>query len=221
MTEADWLSGASPNRMLYHLRGTASDRKLRLFACACARRVWHLLGDVRDERWVEVAERFADGENVDDEASRLSLGHRTPYSLLLSPAQLAAKSSLHVIGQIVRMDVMEARRINADVGLEEAMQKAIEAEERERVAQADLLRDIFGNPFRPAQVDPPWVGWGDWTIPKLAYEFYAERHISLPPTLAAALEAAGCANEDILTHLRGPGPHVQGCWVVDLLLGKE
>src|SRR5262245_4447409 len=98
MTEADWLSSTSPNRMLYHLRGTASERKLRLFACASARHVWHLLRDERDLRWVELAERFADGENVADEASRLTLGSSTPYSILLSTAQLAAKASLHVLG---------------------------------------------------------------------------------------------------------------------------
>lgn len=39
--------------------------------------------------------------------------------------------------------------------------------------------------------------------------------------LADALEDAGCDNADILDHCRSDGPHVRGCWVVDLLLGKE
>ena len=38
--------------------------------------------------------------------------------------------------------------------------------------------------------------------------------------LGDALEDAGCTDADILKHCRGSGPHVRGCWVVDLLLGK-
>jgi hypothetical protein len=41
------------------------------------------------------------------------------------------------------------------------------------------------------------------------------------PILADALQDAGCENADILDHCRGPGPHVRGYWVVDLVLGKE
>jgi hypothetical protein len=39
--------------------------------------------------------------------------------------------------------------------------------------------------------------------------------------LADALEESGCTSEDVLGHLRGPGPHVRGCWVVDLCLGRS
>jgi hypothetical protein len=38
--------------------------------------------------------------------------------------------------------------------------------------------------------------------------------------LADALEDAGCADPDLLAHLRGPGPHVRGCWALDLVLGN-
>src|SRR5262249_31770929 len=83
-----------------------------------------------------------------------------------------------------------------------------------------LLRCIFGNPFRPAAVPAAWLAWRDGTIPRLAQAGYHDRAFDHLPILADALEAAGCADTDILNHCRGPGPHVRGCWVVDLLLGK-
>jgi hypothetical protein len=92
----------------------------------------------------------------------------------------------------------------------------------EKQIQADLLRDIFGNPFRsrPA-INQSWLAWGDGTVPKLARAIYDERRFEELPVLADALEEAGCTDSDILSHCRGPGPHVRGCWVIDLLLGKE
>src|SRR5437867_1100242 len=61
MTERDWEEATDPSPMLRWLRNRASDRKLRLFACACVRRVAHLLEDERSRRALEVAERFAEG----------------------------------------------------------------------------------------------------------------------------------------------------------------
>jgi hypothetical protein len=84
------------------------------------------------------------------------------------------------------------------------------------------VRDIFGNPFRRSPPLPPSVlAWNDASIRRIAEGIYDERAFDRLPILADALEEAGCTNTDILNHLRGPGPHVRGCWVVDLLLGKE
>ena len=83
-----------------------------------------------------------------------------------------------------------------------------------------FLRDIFANPFRHAQLDPTWLHWNAGTIVKLAQTIYDDRHFDDLPILADALEEAGCTEPAILEHCRGPGPHVRGCWVVDLLLGK-
>jgi hypothetical protein len=63
--------------------------------------------------------------------------------------------------------------------------------------------------------------WNDGIVIKLAQAIYEERAFDRLPILADALEEAGCSDTEILAHCRGPGPHVRGCWVVDLLLGKE
>jgi hypothetical protein len=88
----------------------------------------------------------------------------------------------------------------------------------ERPTQAALLRDIFGNPFRPVTLDPTWL---TPTVKALAQAIYEERTFTDLPVIADALEDAGCANADILDHCRPPGEHVRGCWAVDLVLGKK
>jgi hypothetical protein len=91
-----------------------------------------------------------------------------------------------------------------------------------------LLREVFGNPFRPMAVDPNWLAWRGGTVPRLAQAAYDERELPsghLDPArlavLADALDDAGCTDLDLLGHLRGPGPHVRGCRILDLLLGKS
>jgi hypothetical protein len=85
-----------------------------------------------------------------------------------------------------------------------------------------MLRCIFGAiPFRPVALDPAYLTRDGGTIPRLAQAIYDDRAFDRLPILADALEEAGCTNADILDHCRQPGPHVLGCWVVDLLLGKR
>ena len=67
---------------------------------------------------------------------------------------------------------------------------------------------------------PAWLSWNGGTVAGLARSVYDERRFADLPILADALEEAGCDNAELLTHLRGPGPHVRGCWALDLLLGK-
>src|SRR5262249_31616753 len=89
------------------------------------------------------------------------------------------------------------------------------------VGVAGLLREIVGNPFHPVTLNPAWLTWNDGTVPKVAQAIYDDRAFDRMPILADALEDAGCTDQAILDHCRGPGEHVRGCWVVDLLLGKE
>jgi hypothetical protein len=83
---------------------------------------------------------------------------------------------------------------------------------------AALLRDTAGNPFRPVSADPTGL---TAAAVGLAQTIYADRAFDRLPILADALEEAGCDNADVLAHCRGGGPHVRGCWVVDLVLGKR
>src|SRR5262249_8908331 len=89
---------------------------------------------------------------------------------------------------------------------------------KEEAIQTQLLHCIFGNPFRPVTLDPFWL---TSNVVALAQAIYDERAFERMPILGDALEDAGCDDDDLLAHCRGAGPHVRGCWVVDLLLGKE
>jgi hypothetical protein len=91
----------------------------------------------------------------------------------------------------------------------------------ERRQQASILRDIIGNPFRPVHLDPAWLRWNGGMIRTIARTIYDERRFEDMPVLADALEDAGCDDPYLLSHCRSKGPHVRGCFLLDLLLGKE
>jgi hypothetical protein len=91
----------------------------------------------------------------------------------------------------------------------------------ERAIQCQLLRCIFGNPFRPVAIDPAWLTWNDATVRRIAIAINDEQAFERLPILADALEDAGCAEPAVLDHLRGPGPHARGCFVVELLTSRK
>jgi hypothetical protein len=258
MTEAEWLACDDPTPMLEFLRGKASDRKLRLLACACCRDTWRFLPDERSRRAVEVGERFADGETTlvelataraaaeaarteasaaaDNAMRAMNHGDFAYYadlratSLVAGAAVACATESAWGAATSVAENFIRTASTQCVTNLEAvwwgwddptaaAEQAAVEREARN--ALCALIRDIFGNPFRPVPVPPAWLAWNDAAIPRLAHAIYDERAFGRLPVLADALEDAGCTDRAILGHCRGPGPHVRGCWVVDLLLGKE
>jgi hypothetical protein len=110
--------------------------------------------------------------------------------------------------------------------VEQVCRDSVWAEGPARVAaawadRAHLLRDLFGNPFRRVTVEERWLTWSDGAVTHLARSAYDEGSLQALPILGDALEEAGCTDADILNHCRQPGEHVRGCWVLDLLLGKE
>jgi hypothetical protein len=86
-----------------------------------------------------------------------------------------------------------------------------------RQEEARLLRDVVGNPFRPVAVELPWL---TPVVVSLARELYERPTVDRMQGLAGALDEAGCSDAELLGHLRGPGPHVRGCFVLGCLLGK-
>jgi hypothetical protein len=204
VTEADWLACTDdPYSMLNYLGKRVSSRKARLLACACFRRKTPALKKW-EQQIVDIAERFADGL-------------ASPEALQQAQDQSVGKSGVAWV--TMDMDYWTAVEAARAAG-----------EWRDESEQCSLVRDIFGNPYRPL---PPkkgkrqwndklavWLKWNDGTVVKLALSIYDDRVFDRLPILADALEEAGCSDSDILSHCRSGGEHVRGCWVVNLLLGK-
>ncbi len=231
MDEMAWLACTDPQPMLLYLGDHASDRKRRLFAVACCRRVWTLLTEQRSRRAVEVMERFADGQATpevvrlaaigaesvaEDAATASDTADRQAHA---SAAFAALSATLAAVEQAADYAAANAASTAYHAATAENAGSAAGARTAERLAQARLVAELFGNPFRPVVIEAGWLAWEDHTIRRLAQSTYDERAFDRLPILADALEDAGCAERSILDHLRGPGPHVRGCWPLDLLLG--
>jgi hypothetical protein len=214
MTEEQWLGAKEPGEMLRYLGKTASVRKRRLFACACVRHIWHLLTDPRSQRAIEVAEAFADGV-VDREVVKIERRKAAGASPGGAPNRWSPASAAEICLNLTTEDISTAARAASA-----ASQGGISLS-AERAAQAMIVRDIFGNPFRSVRLDPAWLAWHSGTIRQLANTIYDGRTFDDMPILADALDDADCTDADILDHLRDPGPHVRGCWALDLILLQD
>jgi hypothetical protein len=190
--EAVWESCASPYDLLLYAGPLATERKLLLFACECQRRIWHLLeADAPSRTWVVPLESYADGH----------------LARTLLPADLVEVAAIDVANRWARDAILVNFRASHSLDGDEIR------------AQATLARDLFGPlPFRPVALSPEWR---TDTAVALARQMYESRDFGAMAILADALQDAGCDSADVLDHCRGPGPHVRGCWVVDLVLGKE
>jgi hypothetical protein len=245
VTEAEWLVATDPNPMIGMLfcigdsKIKGSERKQRLFACACARRVWDLLKDRRSCAAFAVAERSADG--LAAEAEEMAAIRNANDAIADSIADWGYGSLAHVAACVATHAIVESPFMVAYqvVSLVEAARRPSRrgssgrhrltgrSRASEQEAQAAVLRDLFGNPFRPRRLDPAWLAWNAGMFRRLALSAYEERLLpsgnldgARLAVLADALDEAGV--DPVLTgHLREPGPHFRGCFVLDLLLGKE
>jgi hypothetical protein len=217
MTEAEWNTSIDLQAMLESLRasGLASDRKLRLFACACCRRIWSLLYDDRSRRAVEVAERHADGLATWAELD-------TAEALAEEVAHEARQTRIGSIPVAEAAEAVAFRNLVVEFASGSVLLAVGNERTPENLQQCLLLRDIFGLlPFRSPPLDPSVLAWNDGCAVKLATAIYEERAFDRMPVLGDALEDAGLTDQEILEHCRGPGPHARGCWLVDLLTGRQ
>jgi hypothetical protein len=221
MTEADWFTATDPRPMLAFLRGRATERKLRLFGVAACRQAADLFPDRRLHDAVRVAEWLADGGVTEAERVAAEMA-----------ADAAAQEAIEVDDlnyHLLTPRSVVAARYDADAAASDAASimyasvwqgeqtfDGIDAEVR--TEQADLLRELFGNPFHSVAFDP---SHRTEAVFALARGMYESRDFSAAPVLADALEDAGCGDAEVLGHLRGGGVHVRGCWCVDGVLGLE
>jgi hypothetical protein len=269
MTESDWLQEDDPHLMIQFLheerthfrtrwlgwmagprRYQVSERKWRLFYCACCRRIEHLLPVDESRLLLDVAECYADGKASEDE-----LGHAVAVSRIACEQNRTQRGfegvawpwheseAVNAIARFHRSDeqgrlatLRAAARAWASAVFVERFRSAPptlpeiqlqtepswEAEQGEEHArQAALLRDVLGNPFRVPVLDPAWGAWEAGTVVRIARSIYEERRFENLPILADALEDAGCGDEAILDHCRSATEHVRGCWLMDLILERS
>ncbi len=220
MKEQEWLACDDSTPMLEFIVGQASDRKLRLFACACTRAVRELLWvNFYSKLALQRAEEYAEGKGTPEDL--LAAQNDVRDRLELYGAEPIYDASFWACGPNIAEDLSECAFYAANTSMK-LIQDEIEAYRVRAEAvrqQSHFLRDVLGPVlFRSILLDPRWR---TSTVVGLAEAIYADRAFDRLPILADALQDAGCEDADILAHCRGDGPHVRGCWVVDLVLGKQ
>jgi len=196
MSEAEWLACTDPTTMLVFLWDRASERKLRLFACAVHRRMYHFADEGCVVTAAEASERYADGRATAEEmrearssAMALWSAHHVPNP---SNARLPRGLVIGAACQVTRTDVA---KVVTEI---EQVARSGGVDEWER---AGLVRELFGNPFRPVVLDHSWL---TSTVLSLAEVIYAEYAFDRLPILADALMDAGCDDPMVLNHCRDP-----------------
>jgi hypothetical protein len=211
-------------------RRRATPRKIVLFCAACCRRLWPLLPDESARAVIEMLEEvdtpispqafmaavrsFASSTGLDDGPN--PPGHLLPEeaAILAVRAACSATAPASRYAGFVHTASYALRALCDGC----AIPPTRDVRQVETAAQCLLLRDIFGNSSGAVAVSPDWLRWNGGAIPTMAAAIYAKRLFEDLPILADALEEAGCTDRRILGHCRGRGPHVRGCWVLDLLL---
>jgi hypothetical protein len=246
LSESQWLAGPTVAEMTDFIADVGSERKLRWFVHACCERVGRVMLDPRIRIAHAAVARYADGECTRDELgvcwNRVGAAKAAVEAPLVrdgclytTAESLAASAVLYACNPSYVSAFRKPFYRNATVtaaanaALVAAGSIAYERTERrsdsdatqaaEAAAQSCLLCDIFGNPFRSAIFSP---SWRTDTALALVRQIYESREFGAMPILADALQDAGCDNTDVLNHCRDANQvHVRGCWVVDLVLGKE
>lgn len=239
VTDAEWLSCTDPLLMLYEVKFAARKRQLGLFVCACWRAIWGHVPECGGLAQLSAIEEAIDAARPGDEWHDYSQWWEMLFRLQwetcdrvwdrttkgFRPTWTASDAALAAV-QIVSTEAMEFDQDG--VSQVEADRAALHAERAgaevaatwaaELRRQCELIRDVFGNPFRAVAPQSNWLIPAVTTLARCIYEEQATGRMH---ELADAVERAGCESRAVLEHCRGPGPHVRDCWVVDRILGKS
>lgn len=218
MTEEEWLTGSDPEPLLRYMVGKASNRKARLFIVWCCRQC-DLFSDLRFVAAINLAERLEEASTKERDAVEAGIWeaqdddeeyanhYLVPFSVIdLLRDTYSIESAADSPYTLASCAQCFTRNDLSFDGLAEEL----------FIEQTEAIRELFGNPFRPAVLNPRWL---TSTVIGIAESIDRHAQYHNMPILADALEDAGCDNSDILTHCREDRFHARGCWVLDLLLG--
>jgi hypothetical protein len=227
VTEAEWLAATDARAMLAHLscEGQAGPRQFGSFVAACVRHLAGALPAAFSVYAEEICLRSAAGG-----------GRQKIYGLVdmlvdemrgneqLSGSEWRARELvLHALDEVISGLPAATRASSLVERIEEWVDAAESANPVSELRQRlpSLLTDIFGNPFRGEVLEARGAYFKRTWVLDMAERIYDDYEFDCLPLLADALEDTGCTDAELLGHLRGPGPHVRGCWAVDLVLGKS
>ena len=215
MTEAEWAVCTAPHKMLAAIVPKTRQRKMRLFACACVRRLWR---QWEPRSWsvraVETAERFADGE-----AKRAGIaGGGGRGGELVATGRRPRRSGGGLVCGLAAGGCAWGHVRVLDGSGRANMPRPPDSPPPSSATSCAKSSAARGTSSR--RPTAAWLKWNDGTVRKMARSIYDGRDYDCLPLLADALEEAGCTDAAILAHCRGPGEHVRGCWCLDLLIGR-
>jgi hypothetical protein len=235
--EKDW-NAAWPNANSVHnlLLQIKSRRKLKLFALACCRSIEDSLPDPRCRRVLAIAEKCIDGlatmpewESAYED-SKLAMdgfqqmlnekgmvGPETHCAAAHAADTLIAIGHSEMCQHTNEIFAQSIRQIVCNSELEHWLQDRQCGKQNHARWQANALTDIIG-PSELPEFDPEWRTSATVSLAQFMYE---SRDFSRMPILKNALRDSGCSRVDILDHCQSESLHVKGCWVLELVLGKE
>jgi hypothetical protein len=216
MTESDWLTETDYHRHIEYVENRLSPRRARLLAVAFCRARLGEFDGAGMRAALEAIERYADGAatRAEVEETRSWARITAVQSTDKFDREERATARFHSLRNEFAWAVAFAAQ--SPLPLLKIVQYA-EGVAAGHAAMRALVWDVAGNPFRPVEFDP---AWRTETVLALARQMYEAREFNAMPILADALQDAGCASDDLLTHCRADCVHVRGCWVIDGVLGK-
>jgi hypothetical protein len=223
--EEAWRTATNPHHLIRLSRVRSNGRKYLLLACAIVR---HLMPGKRSDvggRVLDELERFAfpqPARGVKTHLWREVVRPRFSVVDLPSPPSEARRTlgtdASWLLAFQFRLHALTAMR-GADVNVVLDVLLRYEPDEL-RLRACELIREVFGNPFRPPVIEPGWLACDNGAVKHIAEQIAAAGHFADLPILADALEDAGCRDEELLRHCREGRMHVPGCWALDAVLGR-